>query len=149
MDKIKVYLAGGMGNLTYEESDKWRKYCAERLMAMADYCTKYLSVEVINPNRYFNFVDKPRYSSQREVKRYDLHHVRTSDLIIVNFNDPNSIGTTWELAVATEHNIPIIGLKTDSEVQLHPWLNDDCDCCERTFTNIDDMLTYIKDFYMR
>jgi len=103
-------------------------------------------VRAVNPNTYFNFLDEPpRYKTQAEVMRVDLHKLRNSDLVIVNFNDMYSLGTQSEIAIAYDRGIPIIGLDVDSQ-ELHPW-----QICmtERIFNDIDEMLDYIQDFYLR
>lgn len=137
MSKIKIYLAGGMGNLPFEESERWRK----KITGMfAEYTSK---IQCINPNNYFNFLIKT-HESEREVREFDLHKVRNSDLVIVNFNDEKSIGTAQELAVAYEYRIPVIGLNEDSK-DLHPWLTE---CCNRVFHNYDELTSYIMDHYI-
>ena len=98
----------------------------------------------INPNDYFNFLEPPSYKSEKEVMNFDLHNVRKSDLIIVNFNDMYSLGSMAEMAIAYERGIPIIGLDADKQ-KLHPW---QVEMCERIFDDIDEMLEYVKDFYL-
>ena len=75
---------------------------------------------------------------------FDLNKVRNSDLIIVNFNDMYSLGTMSEIAIAYEKRIPIIGLDTDNQ-NLHPW---QIEMTNRIFSNIDEMLNYIKYYYL-
>ena len=139
-----VYLCGGMGKFgkeNFDEGNKWRKYCKQ---ALENYECNY-SVTAINPNDYFNFVDEPQYESQSEVMRLDLHKLRNSNLVIANFNDMYSLGSMSEIAIAYDRGIPVIGLN-ESNQDLHPW--QEC-MCERIFTDIDEMLDYIQDFYLR
>ena len=141
---ISIYLAGGMENFgkdNFEESNKWRTYCKNTL---ENFEGNY-QANVINPNSYFNFVDNPpKYSSQKEVMELDINKVRNSDLVICNFNDPKSLGTMAELAIAYERRIPVIGLNEDS-YELHHW---QIEMCTRIFYNIDEMLDYVEDFYL-
>ena len=58
--------------------------------------------------------------TQHEGMEFDLNRVRSSDLIIVNFNDVYSLGTMAEIATAYERRIPIIGLNENNQ-DLHPW----------------------------
>ena len=144
MRTISIYLAGGMGKFgkdNFEESNKWRTYCKDILEKFeGNY-----RAEVINPNSYFNFLDKPpRYSSEREIMEFDINKVRNSDLIICNFNDQKSLGTMAEIAIAYERRTPVIGLNEDFE-ELHPW---QIEMCTRIFYNIDEMLDYVEDFYL-
>ena len=140
-----IYLCGGMGKFgkeNFDEGNKWRKYCKQTL----ETCECEYRVRAINPNDYFNFVDEPpKYNNQNEVMRLDLYKLRSSDLIIANFNDMYSLGSMSEIAIAYDRGIPVIGLNEDGQ-DLHPW---QICMCERIFNNIDEMLDYIEDFYLR
>ena len=140
-----IYTCGGMGKFgkeNFDEGNKWRKYCKHTL----ETCEYDFKVNVINPNDYFNFVDEPpQYKSQTEVMNLDLHKLRNSDLVIANFNDMYSLGSMAELAIAHERRIPVVGLDIDNQ-NLHPW---QVCMCERIFNDIDEMLDYIQDFYLR
>lgn len=143
METKKIYLAGDMskfGKENFDESDEWRKYCKEIL----NYRTYKYNLDIINPNDYFNFRGVT-YKSQREVMEFDLNKVRNSDLMIVNFNDPQSLGTMAELAIAYEKRIPIIGLNEDRN-ELHPW---QIEMCSRIFDTIGEMLMYVNKLYPR
>ena len=76
--------------------------------------------------------------------QFDLHKVRTSNLIIMNFNNMHSLGSMAELAIAYDRGIPVIGLN-ETEQQLHPWQY--C-MCSKIFNNMEDMLDYIKIYYL-
>ena len=130
------------GKDNFDEGNKWRLQCKNALL----YCDCKYNVRVINPNDYFNFIEEPRrYQTQREIMEFDLNKVRNADLIIVNFNDKLSLGTMSEIAIAYEHRIPVIGLDVDKQ-ELHPW---QVEMCNRIFDNIDEMLNYVEDFYLR
>lgn len=130
-----------MGNLTFEESNNWRVSLKNELLDIGHNLG--IKINVINPNDYFNFLHKS-HESEKEVRNFDLRLVKKSDFIIVNFNDPNSIGTAQELAIANEYSIPVIGLNADKH-NIHPWL---IECCERIFYQMDTLIEYIKDFYI-
>ena len=143
MRYYQVYLAGGMGKFGKENFDKannWRKYCKYTL----ENFESNKKVTVINPNDYYNFIDEPRYKSEKEVMEFDLHKVRESDLVIINFNDKFSLGSMAELAIAYERRIPVIGLDIDNQ-NLHPW---QVEMCSRIFNDVDEMLDYVEDFYL-
>lgn len=145
MRDYRIYLSGGMmkfGNDNFDEGNKWREYCRQAL----ENCECDYKVKCFNPNFYFSFKsDAPEYSSETEVMRFDLYNLRKADLIIVNYNDKKSLGTTSEVAIAYDRGIPIIALNEDNG-ELHPWMK----CMpERIFDNIDKMLDYIEDFYLR
>lgn len=145
MNKIfQIYLSGGMqkfGKENFNKGNNWRKYCKSTL----EICECDYKVKVFNPNEAFNFYDEPQYNSQREAMNFDLYKLRNSDLVIVNFNDKWSLGTQSEIAIAYDRSVPIIGVDTEKQ-RLHPW--QEC-MCERIFIDIDEMLDYIQDFYLR
>lgn len=144
METLQIYMAGGMGKFgkeNFSQCNSWRVYCKNTLENFeCDY-----KVRTINPNDYFNFVEEPpKYKTQREVMELDLYKVRTSDLVIINFNDMHSLGSMAELAIAYERRIPVIGLDIDKQ-ELHPW---EIEMCTRIFNDIDEMLDYVEDFYL-
>lgn len=144
MRNYNIYLSGGMqkfGKDNFEEGNKWRKYCKNAL----ETCECDYKVKVCNPNDLFNFKDEPQYETEREVMNLDIHKLRQSDLVIVNFNDKWSLGTMSEIAIAYDRGIPVIGLNESCQ-ELHGWQG--C-MCERIFNDIDKMLDYIQDFYLR
>ena len=137
------YLAGGIGVFGVEkfnQANEWRIDIKNRIENISD-----KKVKCCNPNDHFNFLNKT-YQFEREIMEYDLYKVRNAKAIIVNFNDPNSIGTACELAIAYEYKIPIIGLcENDEENILHPWLKEFC--C-RIFQNREELILYISNHYM-
>ena len=143
--KLKIYLAGKMGGLSFKEMNDWRNDAVMKLYREANYCGK--SIKVINPVTYYNFEEK-KYQTDIEVEEFDLAHVISSNIIIVNLDGlKDSIGTIIELHDAHYHRkIPVIAFG-DKELydNLHPWVKNDI---TRTENNIDDVITYIKDFYM-
>lgn len=118
METVKIYLSGGMGSLSMEEQSKWR---SQIINAIKFGGYEYEKKPVFfNPVNYYNFEEK-QHKTEKEIVAFDLNAVRNSDLIIVNFNDPKSIGTCAELAIAYDRHIPIIGINKNKS-ELHPWL---------------------------
>lgn len=141
MRDYNIYLSGSMSNITWEEQSKWRHQIINAIkFGDYDYDKK---VTFFNPTQYFNFEEK-RYESELEVMNFDLNALRKSDLIIVNFNNPNSIGTAMELMLGYEMRIPILGLNIERK-ELHPWLG--C-CCDRIFNDMRKLVDYVVDFYL-
>lgn len=130
------------GGDNFDEGNKWRLHCKRYLEDVeCDY-----DIIACNPNDYFNFTDyPPKYESQREVMNLDLYKLRHSDLVIVNFNDKRSLGTMAEIAIAHDRGIPVIGINVSGH-ELHPW---QVEMCERIFTNINEMLYYVEEFYLK
>ena len=132
---------GKFGKENFEKSNAWRIYCKNTL----ENCECNYNVKAINPNDYFNFKEEqPKYVSQREIMELDLHKLRNSNLVIVNFNDMYSLGSMSELAIAYDRCIPIIGLDINKQ-ELHPW---QIEMCNRIFDDIDEMLDYVEDYYL-
>lgn len=120
METVKIYLSGSMSGVSFEEQSKWRKQVINAINFGDYHCEK--KAIFFNPVDYYNFEEK-YHKSEKEIVEFDLNAVRNSDLIIVNFNDPKSIGTCAELAIAYERRIPIIGINKDN-AELHPWLTE-------------------------
>jgi len=109
MNTKRIYLAGGIMNLSFEDAYDWRR-----------------SIAYMLKEREANFVcfNPLDHDIMQDEVEYDLNILRHSDLIVVNFNDPKSLGTMAEIAIAYEYRIPIIGYcstSTDIE-ELHPWI---------------------------
>jgi hypothetical protein len=110
MRDFKIYLAGGVSNLSKNDQVIWRNIISDMINNRCKTVDVKYNIDIISPPDYFTF-EEQNYNSDLEVMKYYLRHTKSSDLIIVNFNDPRSIGTAQEIAVAYDHNIPILGLK--------------------------------------
>ena len=139
MDKVKFYMAGGMAGLSIEEQMEWRKDIKKRINNSLIHDPTYF----FQPPYYYQ-PDGDYHRSEREAFLFDLNRLRHSDIVIVNFNVPNSIGTAQELAVAYEHRIPVIGLNEDKN-ELHPWLYE---CCTRICETREELVEHIVNFYL-
>lgn len=141
MESVKIYLSGGMGSLSFDEQNKWRKQVINAIKYGEYDCAK--NPIFFNPVDYYNF-EEVRYKSEREVMEFDLNALRNSDLVIVNFNDPKSIGTCAELAIAKELHIPIIGINKGNQ-ELHPWL---IEFVTRMCEDIREAVEHVVSFYL-
>ena len=145
MKELKIYIAGKMSGYTFEQMNDWRVDITSKLKNAAYYAGK--NINVINPVDYYNF-SEVRYQSDIEVEEYDLAHVISSDIIIVNLKGlQSSIGTIIELHDAHyHHKIPVIAFGDKNLYdKLHPWIKNDI---TRVENGIDDVIEYIKDFYL-
>lgn len=134
---FKIYLAGAMSGLSKQERISWRK---QAQLYLAE-CKK---VEVINPCDFYDFDIITKDTTEKEIKYFDLWQVRTSDLILVNLNNPNSIGTAMELQAAEDVKIPIIGFHLPS-IEIHPWLEL---ALTKRYDNVLDALEHIIKYYL-
>lgn len=144
MRDIKIYLAGKMSGLTYEGMREWRSYLKNKLISTAELRGLYKTY-VVNPVDYYNF-EEERHQSEREIKDYDLSHVLSSDIVVVNLDGlATSDGTKYELHDARKANIPVIAFGEYKLYEdLHPWTKDNITRIEE---NMDDVVKYIRDFY--
>jgi len=114
MNKFKIYLAGKMSGLTFEQMNSWR----EKATQLFNQSTDLIHTE--NPCHYYNFELDHDSFTEHEVKKFDLWLVKNCDLVLVNLDYPDSIGTAIELHMAhDEWDKPVIGFGT---TQNHPWI---------------------------
>ena len=141
METCRIYLSGGMGNLSYEEQSQWRQRVIDAIKYGDYHCEK--KAIFFNPVNYYNFEER-HHKLEKEIVEFDLNAVRNSDLIIVNFNDPKSLGTCAELAIAYDRHIPIIGINKDG-VELHHWLTE---FTMRMCDSIREAVEYTVDYFL-
>ena len=141
MDTVKIYLSGGMSGLSFEEQTKWRRQFKDAIK-FGDYNYE-KKVSFFDPTQYYNFEEKV-HKSEREIIEFDLYNLRNSNLIVVNFNNPNSLGTMAELILAKEYRIPVIGWNSSNK-ELHPWLEG---CVTRMCSNIREVVSHVVEFYL-
>lgn len=135
MSKPKIYLAGKMSGLSFDEMNKWRKEATELL--------RYENVHIENPCHYYNFEMNPEDYTENEVKKYDLWLVKNCDIVLVNLNHPDSIGTAIEIHEAYNNwNKPVIGFGI---AKNHPWIEL---CITKRCETLEDAVNHIKDFYL-
>lgn len=142
MESVRVYLAGGMSGISFDEQSKWRKQIQDAIK-YGDYDCKKNPI-FFDPTNYYSLFET-EHKSEREVMEYDLYNLKRSDMVIVNFNVPNSIGTAMELAIAKENHMPVIGLNKD-KFDLHPWVSE---CCTRVCDNIRELVEHVVNFYLK
>ena len=134
-----------MGGLTLEEMVGWRKELKSKLLEKAQ---EYgVDLEVVNPIDYYNF-EEVRYQSQEEIEDYDLAHVTSSDIVVVNLDGlSTSEGTKIEMHDAKYHNkIPVIAFGYRKLYDdLYPWHQRNI---TRVEDDIDGVVKYITDFYI-
>lgn len=142
---LKIYLAGKMGGLTFSQMNKWRVELKNKLLDISE--DMGYEVLIINPCDFYNF-EEQKHQSEEEIEDYDLAHVISSNIVIVNLEGlSTSDGTKIELHDGNyHHKIPVIAFG-DKEMyeNLHPWIKRDI---TRVENDIDTVIQYIKDFYL-
>ena len=139
MERVKFYVAGGMGGLSFDEQMEWRNDIEDKINRAAPYTPTYF----FQPPYYYQ-PDGEYHKSEREAMCFDLNRLRHSDVMIVNFNIPSSLGTMYEIAVAHENRIPIIGLN-ENNADIHPWA---FVSCIRLCKTREELVKHICDFYL-
>ena len=142
MESVHIYLAGGMSGLSFEEQCKWRNNFQDAIK-YGDYEPTKKAIFFSPPNYYSPSTEA--HKTEKEVMDFELSHLRKSDLVVVNFNVPQSIGTAMEIMAANENRIPIVGLNKEGYI-LHPWL---IECCSRICDDMRELVSYVVDFYLK
>lgn len=143
MSVFRIYLSGGMTGLSYEEQIKWRNQIISAIRLESVDCNYIENPVFFSPPEYYS-PDTNFHKSEKEAMEYELNWLRKSDLVIVNFNTPNSIGTAMELAIAKENKIPVVGVNIDNK-ELHSWL---IECTTRMCESLREAVDYIKKYYL-
>lgn len=141
METVKIYLSGGMSGLSYDEQNKWRTRIKDAVK-FGDYDYEKKPI-FFNPVDHYSFVEI-QHKTEREIMEFDLYQLRSSNLVIVNFNNPLSIGTAMELMLAKEYRIPVIAFGTNDK-EVHPWL---LECCTRVCDSMGELVEHVTKFYL-
>lgn len=126
-DKLKIFLSGGMSNISEEDSKKWRRLFKQskyKNISSAFYAEQY---SFINPTTLYKPSKPYDPILEKEAMAYDLFCVKQADVIVVNFNSLSSIGTAQEVMLAYSLNKPIVGMIENNKYsQLHSWYKEEC-----------------------
>ena len=141
MENFRIYLSGGMSNLTFDEQTKWRKAICNAIN-YGDYDYEKKPV-FFDPTQYYS-LEEVKHKSEKEAMNFDLNALRKSDLVIVNYNNPASIGTAMEIMLAYELRIPVIGLNKENKT-IHPWLVESTD---RMCNSIREVVEHVVNFFL-
>lgn len=141
METVKIYLSGGMSGLSYEEQFKWRSNVMNAIR-YGDYNYEKKPL-FFNPVDYYN-PHIEQHKTEKEIMEFDLYNLRKSDVVIVNFNSPNSLGTAMELMLAKEYRIPVIAFGMNGQ-QIHSWL---VECCTRICENMREAVDYTVEYFL-
>ena len=143
MNSLKIYLAGKMTGLSYENMQGWRFEFEDRVNKYVKASDITYRVNVFNPCDYYNPLSN-EYKTEREVMDFDIYNLKKSDIVVVNLNSQDSIGTAMEIAIARDNGIPIVALCKNDD-RLHSWLRDSC---VRICNDMDELTKYIIDYYI-
>lgn len=142
MEQVKIYLSGGMTGLSVDKQKRWRKQVSDAIK-YGDYNYEKKPI-FFDPTDYY-MPNSSEHKSEKEAMEFDLNALRKSDLVIVNFNAPNSIGTAMELMLAKELHIPVVGINKDG-YKLHSWL---VECTTRMCDDMKELINHVVEFYLK
>lgn len=118
----KIYLAGPISHLTYEETSEWRKYVTASLNSLYrtyDPVNEEEKVRVKEGEKFCDGKNLPQLTLD-EIFTRDMFWVKDSDIILANFTlVPPSLGggTPFELGAAWALGKPIIVVGPKQNIQ--------------------------------
>lgn len=131
MSNYKVYLAGAISGLTYDNANDWREYASQELTKVG--CEVYDPLRgksvLLNQGVITNGLRTSEYEnlmvSDALIYARDKHDVLNCDIMLANLlgATEKSLGTICEITLAEDHNkIIILVMKKDgTEVHDHPF----------------------------
>lgn len=115
----KIFTAGKMGGLSYDEQMKWRNNLEMILRARCD-----KSFTFVHPPMFYQYGDEV---NEREAREWEINQLKDSDIVVVYLdNIADSIGTHIELGIIEAMNefgykhIHLIGVGKQNVD--HPWI---------------------------
>lgn len=130
----KIYLSGAIKNVSEDISSTWREYVSVALGS---------DFETFNPHKHYDYKNYLPMND-KECRMLFLHHLRSSDIVLVNLDFSNtSCGTNYEIGFAQALNKPIIGF---GKVEAYNWAKDACDV---VLDNMMDAVNYITTHYWK
>lgn len=119
MKTYKIYTAGKMGGLSYDEQMKWRKELEDIIRSKCD-----KSLTFVHPPMFYQYDND---ADEAEAKEWDIAQLMDSDIVVVDLATiADSIGTHIELGI-----IEAMNRRGDKHIHLvgvgkpnvnHPWI---------------------------
>lgn len=129
--KKKVYLAGPISGLTWNETETWRDNFRRQLLDVSPHIVGYSPLRdkdkemLVGP--IADSYEDTLFSSQRAIMSRDFFDVKTSDAIVANLSEAKtvSMGTVMEIAWAYQLRIPVIIIcEPDNKVHDHSMIRE-------------------------
>jgi len=123
MGRPKIYVAGPMRGLTYDQANEWR-LAAESALPECDIFSPMRGKEYLRDLDVIPGAVGDKMSSSQAIYIRDRWDVRTADAILVYLLGAKeiSIGTCFEMAWATAYNIPVVIVMKEGDVHEHPFV---------------------------
>lgn len=142
----RVYLAGPISGLTYDQGNEWRLQAIKELTAIGIEAyspmraKEYLRAEGVLTGSYSSGL----FSSSRNIMTRDYDDCRRADLIMANMlaYPKVSIGTVMEIAWSYAHRIPLVMImEKEGNLHEHPMI---AEAIGFRVDNLEDALTIAK-----
>lgn len=136
-----IYLAGAITGLSWESAEGWRIKIKSKIENTTN--KQWICVNPCEhiPHKVFT------ENVERECMKWDLWKLKQCDIVVCDFSHPISLGTSWELGTAFEHNIPIIGVLTESTKEdVHPWWKI---AAMHICDDLEDLTRYLQKHFLR
>lgn len=141
----KIYLAGPISHLTYDETSGWRKYVTSSLSGH-----EYRTYDPVNEEEKARVKEGDKFCDGKnlpqltlnEIFTRDMFWVKDSDIILADFTIvPPSLGggTPFELGAAWALNKPIIVVGPKSNIQAFTMLGSSVH-----FETLDEAISFLK-----
>lgn len=119
MKTYKIFTAGKMGGLSYDEQMKWRKDFETVLRSRCD-----KSLTFVHPPMFYQYGDE---TNEREAREWEINQLKDSDIVVVDLTTiADNISTHIELGIIEAMNefgykhIHLIGIGEQNV--SHPWI---------------------------
>ena len=141
---IKLYTAGKMSGIPFEDQMKWRSEFEYTLRKFTDE-----PLSFIHPPMYYNY-EHLNHKTEAEIKEWELNKIRECDIVVVDLNDINTtVGTHIELGFINAVNmlggkhIYVVGIGDTKDI--HPWIDLSLLRCE---PDIESACRYITEYLL-
>jgi len=138
----KVYLAGRIEDITWEESSTWRKKVVDILDDTGIRCYNscdHVPIELRNGVVSAQKVVEFNGLKGNEIFAQDIFHLRQCNIFLANLKDVNT-GTLVELGMAYILGKLIIVFDVSHKLKLHPFINQTANII---YDKLDDALDFI------
>lgn len=129
MEKFKVYLAGPITGLAYDEIVNWRRYIRKNLPdGIVGYSPMRAKAYLQKETQISHSYEESLLSSQRGLFTHNMNDCRICDALMVNFLNSKkvSIGTVMEISAFWWQRKPIILIMQDGNIHDHPMIREAC-----------------------
>ena len=148
MKPIKIYLAGSIDGLTYEQATGWRIEFAERLHKLfGDNIVIFDPTAKLHRCNYKpdDIVDLKHLPEREQNKTFkeDIQAINQSDIGVINIQGKSKgTGTIFEIGYMYEKAIKLLGyIDPENPLEQHPFINNTVDL----YRTMEDVFRAVRD----